>query len=425
MANEPIGGARELAQRLGERAKEDPERFARLALQFGPDIPVVAMSQVIHNVAGAIDLELLTELCQHASYVYDQLVGRDICLATEATGAVSAPMVALLQKYSEASDPDHETARTPAGDEAYFYGGDLFTAGLNSTRGGAARAIALILFAGDEHLNQLLPSVERLAADPIIAVRTHAAEAVIAILQYETELALDLAASLFDCSVDVFDAPSTERLLTHAVLRDPDRFGGHLMRALDGPPQCAKRAGHTWATAQHYGAIREPVPQVVSSLPPAARAGAAEVFAANVADSADSLTILFDDMDADVREAAARGMRHISQAPLPTAGGLVEAFVESPAFAEHMDDLVHGLEEVGSELPGATVDACSRVIDLAGNDLGDIRTSGIMLSRGLISVLLRVYRQSDVELRAKCLDAIDRLVELNAYGIAESLKTER
>ena len=56
----PVGGARELAGVLGRRAKEDPERFAKLALKFTKAIPPAAINEVLRNVEGAIELETLS-----------------------------------------------------------------------------------------------------------------------------------------------------------------------------------------------------------------------------------------------------------------------------------------------------------------------------------------------------------------------------
>jgi hypothetical protein len=43
----------------------------------------------------------------------------------------------------------------------------------------------------------------------------------------------------------------------------------------------------------------------------------------------------------------------------------------------------------------------------------------------LITVVLRLYRQGDATIRKRCLDIIDRLADLNAYGIAAALEAER
>ncbi|MEN3312549.1 MAG: hypothetical protein V7645_1878 [Actinomycetota bacterium] len=305
--DKPIGGASQLAQVLEQRAKENPERFARLALRFDESVPATAGAHVLRGVHAGFDLELLTELCEHLAGLYGEDVGRDVCSAVEAAVAVNHRLVALIDRVSTATDPDHESARTKAGGgDQYFYGGDLLSAGLNCTRGRAALAAASVLYKGDDHLEALLPVVERLATDRTMAVRTCAAEAILPLLNHASDQALDLAAKLLDSPVDVFDARTTERLLTHCVLRRPAQFAVHLQRAIEGPDAVAERGGHVWAVADYRGSIVPPVSEVVSALPPRARKGAATVLAENIADSADALAVLFDDPDEEVRAAAAR-----------------------------------------------------------------------------------------------------------------------
>jgi hypothetical protein len=104
---------------------------------------------------------------------------------------------------------------------------------------------------------------------------------------------------------------------------------------------------------------------------------------------------------------------------------LVDKFIESAAFADHMDDLIDGLEVITSRLPPSTLKACQRAVDIAANELGDFRTARAGLSQGLIKILLRLYRQGDNETRTHCLDIVDSLVDRNAYGIARALDDER
>jgi hypothetical protein len=421
----PIGGASQLAQVVGRRAKEEPARFAQLALSFDAEVPPAAAAQVLRNVDDAVDLDLLTDLCEHAAGLYGEAVGRDVCDAAQAAGAANARIVALVDKYSRSNDPDREYARTDAGQGDYWFGGDLFHAGLNSTRGEAARAAASILFAGDVHVGDLVPVVTRLATDELMSVRTCAAEAVTALLRHDNETALDIAERLFDAPVDIFDAETTERLLILALFRSPDRFAAHLQRAIDGPPPMAKRAGRAWAVAHLRGALAAPVTEDITALAPTARAGAAEVLAENVGDSTQLLAMLFDDPDPEVREQAARGMRSITEVPSVDVEQLIEQFTRSAAFAAHLDDLIDALADLSSRLPGGTLKACELAVDIAGRDLGDLRTARAAVSRDLITVVLRLYRQGDGQVRAQCLDLIDRLTELNAYGVVEALAEER
>lgn len=416
-----IGGALELARELGARAKEKPERFSKLALRLSEEIPAVAMNEIISNIEGAVDIEVLADVCEHARDIYGDAVGRSVCSAIARAGAASPRLVALLCACSRDTDPDYESARTGEG----FFGGDLYTAGLNSTRGEAALAAASILFSGKDHVDALRPAVEALVDDDVLAVRVCAAEAIVALLNHVPQQALDLAERLFDAPIDVLDAPTSERLLAYAVLRNPDRFARVLTDALDAPAGVAVRAGRIWAVARWRERLPSDIVDDVRDLPAAARRGAADAFADNVADSLDDLSILFNDDDDEVRQKAGRAMWDLDKISVDGSDALIDAFVSSVAFAEHMDMFINTLERMSSTLPASTITVCERAVDIAGADLGDIRTARARVSSDLVTVVLRLYRQGDEDLRARCLDLVDRLTDLNAYDMEQALDEER
>ena len=62
-----VGGARQLAERLGDRTVEDPERFARLALRLPADANPVYLDAVLVGLkTAAIPTELKLEVCRKA-----------------------------------------------------------------------------------------------------------------------------------------------------------------------------------------------------------------------------------------------------------------------------------------------------------------------------------------------------------------------
>jgi hypothetical protein len=249
--------------------------------------------------------------------------------------------------------------------------------------------------------------------------------AVTALLNHQPDVAFALAEKLLDGPIDLLDARSTERLLTYCVLRSPARFSGQLARMLEGPGDVAERGGHIWAVADFRGVIVEPVPTNIADLSSRVRVGAAEVLAENLADSVELLVELFDDPEPDVRAAAARSMRSLDEVAPDAVDPLIERFIHSRAFVQSMDDLIHALGELGTRLPASALEACERAVDAGGPELGDIRTARSAMGGDLITIVLRLYRQGDPQTRARCLDIIDRLTELNVHGIADALSEER
>ncbi|MFX0574658.1 hypothetical protein [Nocardia nepalensis] len=413
----PVGGASQLAGVLEARAKEQPERFARLALRFDTTIPMIATTNVIRAVGRDLDRALFADLCEHALATYGHAIAHAVCTALSDSEGIDERLVALIEEFSTSADP--ETGHTSNGSD------DLFIIGLSSVRGAAALAAATALFEGGQHLNRLLPVVRRLAVDTSTAVRTCAARAVAALLKHDQQAALSIAERLFEAPPAVFDTAETERLLTHCLLDSSTRFLGYLQHALEGPPGIATRAGRVWAVAQHYGAIASPVSDDVRILTNAARHGAAEVMAQNATDSSETLALLFADPDSHVREAASAGLRGLADMQPAAQDALINSFLDSPAFAEGYETLSDSLEDLGTRLPPSALRVCEKVIDAVGAGANRMQGRGAHVGREVTIVVLRSYRQGDESVRVQCLDIIDRLVYLDAFGLDAALAEER
>ena len=330
-----VGGARQLASLLGECAKGDPERFSRIALRFDEDIPEVAMNEVIRMVEGHIGVEVLTDLCEHAHSVYGSKVGRAVCSAIGRADAVNSRLVDLLTAYASDPDPEREEARTEAFTGDYLFGGDFLTAGLNSTRGQAALSAARLLFRSADHVVALMPTVAALTQDVTVAVRVCAAEAVTALLNHAAPQALDLAESMFNADIAVLDAQTSERLLTYAVVRDPNRFALTLAKAIAGSEDIAVRGGRIWAVTRWSGQPPAGLDTDVRALPAAARRGAVEAFASNVANSLEDLRRVFDDDDPEVQANLGIAIHRLNNVPASEMEGLIDALTASSAFPQH------------------------------------------------------------------------------------------
>lgn len=104
---------------------------------------------------------------------------------------------------------------------------------------------------------------------------------------------------------------------------------------------------------------------------------------------------------------------------------LLRAFLASKAFVEHYKTALYRLEHMHELLPEVALDVCERVTADAGDEFGDIGTAAAGAGVNLTTVVLRLYRQGGTELRARCLDLIDRLTELGAYGVGRQVDNER
>ncbi|MET9493855.1 ATP-binding protein [Streptomyces sp. NPDC006552] len=425
----PTGGATELASMLRAVAGQEPQRFVRLALIFDETVPAPAFAAVIDGVAGKVDADLLLRLCSHARHLVGKGLARTICQAIEtaASDVVGhAALVGLLVDCVDHPDPAVEAARSGAEPGQDPYGGDLLTAGLNSTRGQSALALGALLRASDTVTQGLVPLLGRLAVDPIMAVRVCAAEAVAALLRHAPEAALDLAESLFTGTpIDIHEARTTHWLLTWTLIRDTRRFAPELLRALDGTEEAARHAGATWAVLSMQGRLLPCLPTDLTGLTTAARQGAAATAAGDPAYGASLLQEMFQDSDAAVRTAAARAMSDVMSLSPGAADSLIGAFLGSPALAEHPDTLARALAQSAARLPSGAIEACQALAVVSERNSREGRHSYALIQRYLTEAVLRLYRQGDVKVRTQCLDIIDALYRTGAHGLTAALSGER
>lgn len=421
----PVGGSRELARVLQKRAENEPARFASLALRFDQETPAAAYIAVIRATAGGIEAGLFSRVCEHAYRMHGPEVGRAVCSAIQEVDRFDETLVGLVEAYANDPDPEHEAARAESKSDDSPFGGDLLTAGLNSTRGQAALAIASMLFKSDEYAERLVPVVQQLATDPVLAVRVCAAEAVVGLLNHAPDRAMDITEQLFAADLDVHDSRTSQRLLIYAIIRDPERFATPLRVALKGPESIAQRAGAAWAVAAIREVLTEALPGSLSELNASARVGAAEVFAANAAEATASLLELFDDEDSEVRAKAVKVIRHLEDLRPDVLEEVAGEFVTSAAFDDHFDALIYSLSKMTGELPDSAMAGCERIVSIVGCDLGDVRSRHAVAGSKLIAIVLRLYRQGNPSQRERCLDLIDRLSLLEVHGLNRALEAER
>lgn len=418
----PRGGAHELASTLGTRAGQEPSRFAAFALTLGSDAPGAYLCAIVQAAAPHLGTDTWERLVLHTHQTVGQEAAFTVCRALQATpDRYTSALLPVLTSYATAFQPERDT-REPDDEGTRT---DLLTAGLNSTRGQAALTCAALLFHDAHHVPELRPLILRLATDPTLAVRVCAAEAVRALMNHDPQTALDTADQLMTHQDrNVHNAHTTERLLIHALARDPSRFAPHLRDALDAPQQIAELAGQTWAVAALQGNLTPDLPATVLQLNTAARRGAATIFAGNP-EHYTRLLPLFEDDDQDVRKNASAVMRHAFDLLPSQASELVQAFVASEAFADNLGHLAFALHDPTGPLPPAALDACEHIIGQAGTSLSDIRTRHAVHGHYVVTAVIRLYRQSPSCMRTRCLDIIDSLSRADVQGLHAALEGER
>lgn len=399
-----VGGARQLAQVLEGCTIEEPERFSRLILTLPVDSNPVYLEHVLRALREApIDSKLKMEVCRKAFVERREYCGASIA---DVVGSISDPLpqdvVDMLSWLgAEHSDPERELWLDDAG---RYYGGDIYSHGINCARGRAAEAIQRLIFTDAAYIKRFQPAIERMILDQSAAVRACAAGVLRAISYHDHSLGVSLFRRmnltedrlLATVHVDEFIGehlgselpvlrPTIERMLRSS---EPEvcTVGGRLASVAAVLHEDAVDLGDEALRGnQHH------------------RLGAAQVAAANVSKSREwcepRLTVLFDDEDSEVREEAARCFGRLPADTLGTYGELIHAFCNSAAFAKGEFWLLSALEESVGRLPGMTCFACER-------SLSTRRTNTHIAAK----LVFRTYQQHlDDEWARRSLDLVDRL----------------
>ena len=415
------GGAWELAGELNDRAKVEPDRFARLSLEFPSDANPVYLDRILAAIQDAtLPTKLKLEVCRKA---FDE--SRDHCSKsiTDVLGSIeeslpdeAVEMLAWLA--TEHDEPSKEGWRKSADNDTVYYNGDILTNGINCTRGRAAQAIHNLIVNDSAYVERFRPTIDRMIVDPSAAVISCVAGTVAAVAYRDPALGMTLFKSM---------NLSEDRLLaTHYVCR----FIGNNLSAYftelrpiiermlrSAESEVCEAGGRlaSLATLHHHHAA-DLVDEALRGSPKH-RGGVAEVAATNVAHSEcrawceAKLVKLFDDEDADVRRNAALCFSHVPDDVLHTYKGLISSFCRSKAFEGCSFWLVRALEKSRGRLPGLTCMVCERSLENPSRE-----------SMKVTELVFRTYQQhqSD-EWTSPSLDLIDRLCLEGIIGTDDEL----
>jgi hypothetical protein len=429
-----VGGAGQLAGVMEGLAKENPERFAKLALQFTDSMNIRYFEAVLRGVAETnISAEDALNLCRHCHNLPARPLGRWIppVIAKISESFLPDDALEIVAWYAtEDSDPQSDSwLNSGTSGSTALFGGSIDMAAINCVRGTAAQALSRILFPDIDRLNKLLPAIERLVNDKSIAVRASAAWTLIGVLRHDRDLAVRLFVTL--CSVDdaILRASGVERFMkyglrTHYNLLEP--ILNRMLRAGDEETNLA--GARLSAIIALFEDEARPLALTCVAGSEPLRRGAAQVFAANLSQARfrrfceENLVTLFNDESEKVRSEAARCFLKFEEGQIGDYSELVNGFISSKAYEKEHRNLFHALEKTTAELPETTCLAAERFFDVAATETADISTHASADSYTANKLIIRTYSQSkSLAIQSRCLDLIDRVSRLHALGLSEAI----
>ena len=347
-----LGGAIELSHVLEALTKEDPERFASLVHRMSDEINPAYFESILRGLTGSgLSIDQIVPVCMRCHRLPGRPLGRWVAkpLVNSPDGVLPNEALKMVAWYAT-QDPDpHEGSSD--------YQVDLMTAGINCARGAAADSIAKLIFQDRHYLEFFRPHLETMVHDHSPEVRAMVARALLAALRYDRDFAVQRFVEL--CANDeVLGTPFVEEFLRYGVQTHYDELEPILSRMLGSDDNDVAQAGARQLCLASL-TIEEAIPmgqQCASGSKPI-RLGAAEVYAANLkvstlrAECEAMLAQLFDDPDADVREASALCFRRFRRRDLVEYAGLADRYIVSAAFTTQVNPLITALEETTANVP--------------------------------------------------------------------------
>lgn len=312
------------------------------------------------------------------------------------------------------------------------WNGDLGMAGLNSVRGGAAWAIARILFKDSDSYAQLAVAVESLCTDKSAAVRSQAAYPLIALLNFEREKSIEL----FQCLISIdFKGLYSEHFIfefmSYAIWTHYEALEPILLKMLSSEDtKGQKQAAELICIAASFEPKANEIMQRILSGAVPMREGIAEVASQRIKvlgdkERSESLLInLFNDPEESVRRIAARCFSNMESEAIEKSTKLIESFIDSLAFHDQSFFFFEVLKNAPIHLPDVVCKAFERSAKLMkGVSADDVVRTGRFSDRNT-SILVRLYEGTmNPDVKKRCLDIIDDLAKSQAaYQLEEHLQ---
>lgn len=414
------GGAWELAGMLREYVRNEPERFARLSLRFPLGTNPAYIERTLDGLKDtATTTDLKLAVCQKAYRESREECGKTIA---DLLGSIKEPLpdeaVQMLDWIAtEHPEPDKELwdVKTTSGQP--YYGGDILTHGINTTRGRAAEAIRDLILSDASYIGRFRTTLERLVNDKSVSVRSCIASTLHAVAHHDTPLAISLFKSLASADDRLLATQYADRFIYLGLRQYYSEMRPYIERLLRSADGGAGKVGARFASlAVLYGHPATDLVEKAMAGNASQREGVAIVAACNIASPEcrewceKNLLRLFNDADAEVRRTSASCFRYLEKEPLEPYETLITAFGDSAAYQEDSFPILHVLEESLRRLPGITCVVCEKFLARFSDEAKDVRTHRGGDVHTVAKLIFRTYQQHQRdEWAPRCLDLIDQM----------------
>ncbi len=420
-----LSGSYELAGVLQGRTKEEPVRFARLALRFPSNTAATYFDGVLRGLQeSSVESGLKVSVCQKALEASPGHCSRTVAhVLGDLAGPLSEDAIRIVHYLAtEHEDPSEESWQKETPQNGQSWGDGILTYGLNATRGTAAYAIAKMISEDATCIDALRATLDQMVKDRSASVMSCVLRTLRAVARREpkTGLRLFLGATLSDDRV--LATQHAFPLIRLALSEDFAKIRPLVERMLQSsePEVCEAGSTHAGIAAlMHPGG--EDLANKAISLTSRHRLGLTKVATANIGNREcrnwceDQLLRFFGDENEEVQREAASCFRHLEGKPLEDYENLIKDFSESAAFKSLPGPLLLALEKSRKRLPGLTYTTCKRFLDTFRGEVARSR-------RTVTKLVFRTYQQHQAdEWGPRFLDLIDDLCLDGVFEVRDAL----
>ncbi|MCD9594487.1 hypothetical protein [Streptomyces sp. 8ZJF_21] len=432
------GGAYEQSHVLREQTKHEPERFSRLALRFDDTVHPAYGDAILMGLEEADALadptpvfQVVRHIASLAQDTNDRWLGS--ALRKYLRSVPQDLFQLILDRATSADDPVDGSLTVQTANQEHTEGRDLYVSGINSSRGSNAEVLGdLLIYDTDGSRTALvLPALDAMAEDPAITVRSCVAHLIHASMRHARPEALQAFTRLIEADDALLATHTVGRLIAHVGFESPDVARPVIQRMLRSNNFEARKAGGQLAAlaAMHWN-MADLLGSVLSAGDVATRTGAAMTCAQRLSSTADMVVALqafeqlINDPEPEVRQAIAEVASVVRGERLRPLSGPLTQLMESASFEDALPQLLISLEYAPDRVDDLVLECARRFVEIHGQDVGDIRTRAAADARHVGELLVRAYAQAMSSVsRAQVLDLLDRLLLIDAYGVASLVET--
>jgi hypothetical protein len=450
-----VSSIEQFSRSLGVIAARFPERFGRLALQLPENVHPQYVSAILSALGQGrpksdipekersewrpASVKMVEDVLARFQSGDDRETAISFCrlIQERAEEDWSDKVIERLISYGmKHADPEQATLNIHCdkkADEASVH--ILFQNTINCVRGVAAEAIGSLLWNHTEWLDKLKPGISSLVNDPHPAVRMASINALLPVLNIDSELAVAWFCKACERDLRVAASPRAVFFFNHTVESHFEQIAPIIKAMVSSPLDDVSQEGAKEVAARwlFYGIFEEELGECRTGNIPQ-RKGIAEIAAGLLNDAKYSkkcqelLLPLFHDPEKEVRAETLKMMRgNMLPDGLAKNSEFMKAYIRSEAFTDNPSVIVHNLKELsGSLIPlDEIIFTVCEVFSTTLREKSREAGSHIPYTISQVcSLLLRLYEQAiganNIKISNHCMDVWDMLFKTRV-GIIRQL----